>query len=455
MKYQSLAVAAAIASIAACGGSNKGSGGAAPSGGDAGADVIAPTEAGGGVEAGDDDGSAESSVEPPDDGPWPAAHYPIPLMTDNGGPVLAAPELVTVTFVGNPDRDALRTFDSTFAEGTPWWTAVSSGYGVGAVKSGGNVELPDTVSGTTLNDDAAAISDLIISWVASGALPTPDGNTVYVIFFPASTTITFEGGNSCQTFGGYHSEAEVPTEGGIVLAPYAVIPNCPQTGTDQPMADTTDATSHEVIETATDPHNVAPAWAGYDVAWFRQGRTPVVLEVADACETYAPVTDSNGYALTRSWSDTAAKASSDPCQPELPGEIFYDLAVPTTTQSPGTAGDPPSDGYIVVQAGQTQTIDSVFFSEAKLPNDAQITVGGRGQQGSLNPTITAGVTAAVSPTAAHNGMHVALTITTAATATNGDYSVRVRSTLKTGDSHDWPIILRIQGGSAPTDAGHD
>ncbi|MGH7298430.1 MAG: hypothetical protein ACRELB_26050 [Polyangiaceae bacterium] len=149
----------------------------------------------------------------------------------------------------------------------------------------------------------------------------------------------------------------------------------------------------------------------------------------------------------------AAQASSDPCQPEAPGEIFYDVAVPTTTQTPSTPGSPPSDGYIVVQAGDTKTVDSVFFSEAKLPNDAQITVGGRGQGGALSPTITTGVTASVSPTAAHNGMHVTLTLQTSATATNGDYLVRVRSTLATGDSHDWPFYLRIQGGVAPTDGG--
>ncbi|MGH7298431.1 MAG: hypothetical protein ACRELB_26055, partial [Polyangiaceae bacterium] len=231
--------------------------------------------------------------------PWPAPHYPIPQFTNNGGKVLAAPELVTVTFVGNPDRDALQTFDDTFAEGTPWWSAVSAGYGIGSVTGGVHVELPDTVSNTTLDDDSGAIANLIIQWVASGALPTPNVNTVYVVFFPVSTTITFEGGASCQTFSGYHSEAEVPTEAGLILAPYAVLPNCPQTGTDQPIADTTFATSHEIIETATDPYYVSPAWAGYNIAWFRQGRAPVVLEVADACERYAPVTDSSGYTLTR------------------------------------------------------------------------------------------------------------------------------------------------------------
>jgi hypothetical protein len=283
----------------------------------------------------------------------------------------------------------------------------------------------------------------------------PTENTIFVIFFPVSTTITFEGSASCQAFAGYHSQVVVPTEGGNVTATYAVIPNCPLSGsTDQPMADTTFATSHEVIEASTDPHGASPAWGGYNLAWFRQGKTPVILEVADACENYAPVTDANDNTLTRSWVNASAKVSSDPCQPEVPGEIFYDLAVPTTTETPSTPGYPKSDGYVVVPAGSTQTIDATFFSEAKLPNDAQLTVGVRSHgQTALSPTITTGVTASVTPTAAHNGMHVTLTITAASTAVNGDYNVSALSTLKTGDSHSWPFIVRITGGAASSDGG--
>ncbi|HEY6460374.1 MAG TPA: hypothetical protein VIY73_09490 [Polyangiaceae bacterium] len=457
MKY-SFAIAAAIALVAACGGSGSGKSGDSPTT-DAGTSDVASQGTGNDTgappapEAGTD-AAEEEAGEPADEGPWPADHYAIPLMTNSGGTVLAAPQIVSVNFVGNVDRDALRTFDDQFAEGTPWWSAVTNGYSIGAATGGQHYELPDTVSNTTLDDDNLDIFNLIVGWVASGAVPEPTENTIFVIFFPVSTTITFEGSASCQAFAGYHSQVVVPTEGGYVTATYAVIPNCPQTGTDQPMADTTFATSHEVIEAATDPHGASPAWGGYNLAWFRQGKTPVILEVADACENYAPVTDTFGNTLTRSWVNAAAKLSSDPCQPELPGEVFYDLAVPTTTETPSTPGYPKSDGYIVVPAGSTQTIDATFFSEAKLPNDAQISVGARSHgQTSLNPTIATGVTASVTPTAAHNGMHVTLTITAASTAVSGDYNASALSTLKTGDSHSWPFIVRITGGAAASDGG--
>jgi hypothetical protein len=457
MRYTSVAIAAAIALVVACGGSGGGKGGDSPAT-DAGTSDVASQGTGKDtgapvVEAGTDAAEAEAG-EPADDGPWPADHYPIPLMTDNGGSVLAAPEIVTVTFAGNADRDALRTFDDTFAEGTPWWAAVTNGYSIGAATGGQHYELPDTVSNTTLDDDNLDIFNLIVGWIGSGALPVPTPNTIFMIYFPVATTITFEGSSSCNGFAGYHSQVVVPIDGGAVTATYAVIVNCPQTGTDQPMADTTFAASHEAIEAATDPHGASPAWGGYDLAWFRQGKTPVILEVADACENYAPVTDASGNTLTRSWVNASAKVSSDPCQPEFPGEIFYDLAVPTTTQTPSTPGYPKSDGYVVVPAGSTQTLDATFFSEAKLPNDAQISVGARSHgQTTLNPTITTGVTASATPTAAHNGMHVTITITAASTAVNGDYNASALSTLKTGDSHSWPFIVRITGGATSSDGG--
>jgi hypothetical protein len=435
MKYL-LGVSVTVALAAACGGST--SNGAST--GDAGT--------GGGQEAGpvpsDDGGSGEAAVTPPppDDGPWPADHYPIALFESLGGTVLAAPKLVTVTFVGDANRDALRTFDDSFAEGTLWWSAVSAGYGIGAVTSGGHVELPDTVSNTTLDDDQGQIQQDLASWVTSNALPAPDANTVYVLFFPASTTITFQGGTSCNSFGGYHSAAAFSN--GTIVSTYVVVPDCSAAAPGQAMQLFTDTVSHEVIEAATDPHPGQPAWYGYNNAWFRTfGSTIGQGEVADVCQRAGGWTDASGNVLARSWVNAAAKASHDPCQPAQPGEIFYSLAVPTVTQPSNTAGVPDSDGYVVVKRGESKTIDAVFFSDAKLPNDAQLTVGVR-SHGTLSASIGTGITASLTPTAAHNGMHVSLTIQVDSSAAAKDYNLTARSTLSTTDYHDWPFILRVE-----------
>ncbi len=455
MKWLSpITIAAAIALAAACGSSkSSNSGSPSPDAGAVGDDDAAV------IEASTGDGAAEAAPEPPDDGPWPASHFPLPLMVNQGGTVLAAPNIVTVTFAGNPDTAAVQTFDDTFAEGTTWWKAVSAGYGIGAATTGGHYVLPDTVSNTSLDDDQGQIGQLVTQAVASGALPMPDANTVFVLFFPSTTTITLQGGQNCSSFGAYHDSVDLTTEGGMLQVVYAVIANCPAAGaTDQTMAETTDDVSHEVIEASTDPHSATgtATWSGYNDAWFRAPAAPgtvpppSLLEVADVCQRNGAVTDTMGNVLARSWVNAAAMASSDPCQPEAPGEIFYSVAVPTTTAPSEMVGVPASEGYIVVKRGTTTTVDSVIFSEAKLPNDVEVSVGVRGAQGTtaLNPAIATGITTAVTPTAGHNGMHVALTITVASTATVGDYGnatkVAVRAALSSTDHHDWPFIIRVQ-----------
>jgi hypothetical protein len=430
--------ALAVAIVAACGGSKGGDQG----GQDAGSAAEASAGDDAGAQAGDDAGpSSDAPAPPPDDGPWPAGHYPMPQFTNMGGPVVASPKLIPVTFVGNTRRDAIRTFMTQFVADTDWWTAISSGWGVGTPSLGTAIELPDTVSGQTI-DDTAQLKPMLQNLVSTGALPPPDANTIYTLFFPASTTISLPNyGSSCQAFGAYHDSVSIPANG-TAQAAYAVIPDCPTApAADEPMTTTTQDVSHEIAEAVTDPQpQVKPGWYGFNDAWFRtfgspQGQGQGQGEVADVCQRYQPVTDASGNELVRAWVDTAAAASHNPCQPSLPGTIFYSLAVPTQTLV-------SSDGYILVKKGTTKTVDAVFFSDAKLPSDAQLTIGARAH-GTLNPAIGTGITASLSLASAHNGMHVTVTLAVDASAASKDYAVTARAALSTTDYHDWPFILHV------------
>jgi hypothetical protein len=430
-----LACGIAAAFHAGCGSSGTSNNGQATTGPDGGGSSSSGSSSGTGDAATGDDGG--SDAEPPDDGPWPAAHYPLPQFAQQGGRVIASPKLVTVTFAGNADRDALRTFGDQFVADTSWWQAVSAGYGVGAPTSGGYVELPDTVSNTTI-DDSTQLKPMLQQLITAGTLPAPDLNTIYLLYFPASTTINLTGyGVSCQAYAAYHDSVAVSQDGGGYQVAYAVIPNCPQApATDQSMGEYTGDVSHEVIEASTDPEpQVAPGWYGYNNAWFHMPGSVIGQgEVADVC--HGSVTDANNNLLVRAWSNGAAAASHDPCQPEPAGEIYYALAVPT--QPLGGLGD----GYVVAKRGTTQTLDAVFFSEAKLPSDAQLSLGLR-QHGQLNPSIGTGITATMSQTTAHNGVHVAITITVDTSAAVNDYNVIARSQLSSTDRHDWPFVLHV------------
>jgi len=433
-----LLMGAAMAIAAACGSSSNGNN-AQPASDDAGApgdDAM--------VAAPDGDDGAQGA-EPPDDGPWPADHYPMPQFMNLGGKVLASPKIITVTFVGNASRDALRAFDDQLVQGSDWWKAVTQGYGVGAGTGGVYAELPDTVSSMTL-DDTTQLQPMIQGWVASGALPAPDANTLYVIFFPASTNITLQGQMSCSAFGAYHNSTSITLEGGVWDAAYAIIPDC-----GGGMAETTVDASHEVVEAITDPHpETNPAWYGYDDPWFRMGGTTLGQgEVADVCQRAHTISDAMGNVLSKSWVNAAAAASHDPCQPGPAGEIYYNTAVPTVTVDSGSVADYyKSDGYVIVKRGTTATLDAVIFSDAKLPNDLTLTAGTR-SRGALGP-IGTGINVTLSPKSGHNGTHVTVTIAVDASATAKDYAAAVRSTLTAGADggagtyNDWPIILRVQ-----------
>jgi hypothetical protein len=447
-----ISIASALALAAACG---SGSNANTSPGNDAGSAV----QGEGGSPVGSHDGASgvpgsDAASDAADYGPYPATHYPLPLMKNFGGAVLSAPKIVTVTFVGDANRDAERTFDDGVVQGD-WWTTVTNGWSIGKGTGGVYAELPTTdVANKTLDD--TDLQPLIAKWISTGALPPPDANTVYAIYFPTTTTLTLQGSTGCTAggWGGYHNEASMllagdggasVVDGGGVDVAYAVLPNCSGNGA------STVTVSHELIEAATDPHpSDKPGWYGYQDAWWGAGGG----EVGDACESRKSVTW-NGNHVTRAWVNTAAAASHDPCQPALAGEVFYSAAVPTEVvkgiHDPTGGPDYDSDGYMIMQRGQSKTVDVVVFSEAALPHDVQLLVGVPAANNPTNdPTlvdpITGGVTATLTPTTGHNGTHVTLKVDVAQNATAGDYPFFVRAILDAAgsDYHSWWVVLRVQ-----------
>lgn len=389
--------------------------------------------------------AAPAAAPPPEQDPdvYPAKHHPMPLARNAaGGPVLYAPEIVTITFAGDAMRDELRTFDDALVT-LDWWRAVAHPYGIDPGRTAGYVELPDTVSGKTL-DNQADVMPFIQKLVLAGTLPAPTTQTLYVFYFPASTTLTLNGDVSCRGLGGFHDSVPVKrVPGGATVADvaYAILPRC-TTSRD----DLTYAASHEIIEAATDPHASEAGnttWYLLDnIAWSGAGGA----EVADMCMAKTRFAAS-GYALTRSWSNEAAGASHDPCQPSDPGILFYGAALDTESANVvDQAGARRSDGYVSLARGETKTVYATVFSEAKLPAELSLVVGKRtasADPGSVAP-ITKGVDAQLSRRTAHNGQVVALTLTAAADASAGDHPFVVRSVLSPTDYHSWPAILRVE-----------
>jgi hypothetical protein len=172
--------------------------------------------------------------------------------------------------------------------------------------------------------------------------------------------------------------------------------------------------------------------------------------VADLCEGRGPFTLADGVDVAKSWVNAAAKESKDPCQPSDPAKIFFGAAIPTESQHYKDPQDPTNDhdseGYVLIKAGETKTIDVTVFSEAKLPHDLTLVVGKSRQNPDPSQVapIAAGIDAKLSATTGHNGQHRTLTITAAANAAKGDHKFVVRAILEQSDYHSWFVILRVQ-----------
>jgi hypothetical protein len=239
----------------------------------------------------------------------------LPQIPDRGGPVMAHPQLVPIFFADDPSADTTAQF-SRWIVTSSWLALVGTEYGVGA---GSVLGVAHRTEAAPDQIDDVGVVDLLFRGLGDGTLPKPVtgglDEVLYMIHFPAHTTVTAGNAKSCVEFGAYHSSAR---RNGVELA-YAVMPTCPSfvKGLDDRESHGL-VTSHELIEAATDPFPVNhPGFHLRDPVdpWIALGG-----EVADLCERgdQSTVWREGGFVVQRSWSNLAAAAGRDPC---VPGQI--------------------------------------------------------------------------------------------------------------------------------------
>lgn len=263
---------------------------------------------------------------------YPAPHPAFPQVQDLGGAVLANPEIHAVFFMnGDPTFvPKLSDFVATLGD-TPYWAATTAEYGVGPATAAPPIMVAEDATG--MIDDSA-----IKSWLAAkfntgdAAFPTPNANTLIVLFYPSAVTLTLGGEVACKAFGSFHSSTELDAAHGNMNVAYAAIQRCDNffpgiTGVNE----STVFATHEIVEAVTDPRPaVTPAYAivdDADLAWlFGIGGG----EVADLCSgvdgaigVFPPST----YTLVQSYSNKAAKLGGNPCVPKTAGQIYYNAGL--------------------------------------------------------------------------------------------------------------------------------
>src|SRR5205085_12152336 len=187
-----------------------------------------------------------------------------------------------------------------------------------------------TVSG---QDPASSVADsdiqrFIQQQISSGAVPTPDSNTLYFIFLPSGVTVALGGSSSCQDFCGYHDAIGGQTY--YAVMPYPSCNGC--LGGLSTFNALTATSSHEFSEAITDP---VPGQGWYDDA---NG------EIGDICEG-SNKTISNGAAAKAG--TTSFTVSVNPQTVVVDGSAPINLTLTLTPAGAATPPPPATLSYVV------------------------------------------------------------------------------------------------------------
>lgn len=270
-----------------------------------------------------------------------AAPPPMPpqqLLPNHGGPIVATPEIVTITWQGDELGADFAAFDDWLPTSS-YFTTLMAEWGVGKGSHGG-VYVVDGAAPATLDEDG--VRAVIEAGVAAGKLPAPNGSRIYTLYPPASTKVTNAGVVACEEFLAYHASFIA----GSTLAIYAVTPRCEAPAGTSVLDYATLSASHEVIEAASDPDYRKPAW----VNTAPSAEAPIPGENADLCTSHP--TRAEGHLVTRNYSNVAAKAGKRPCVPAPAGPSFGVYAAASE---------------FVVAPGQSLTVPVYAYADGPLP----------------------------------------------------------------------------------------
>ncbi len=327
----------------------------------------------------------------------PGEHPLLPTVTGHGGPVLASMQLWTVVWPGDAALGAqLDQFHGELLT-SDYWTTIGGEYGVGPGAARGVIEL-STPAPATL--DAQEIESLVPEAIATGRIAL-DANTALMFLPPPTTVVTAGGDRGCTDFAGFHTQ----TSTGI---PYQTVLRCQ--GFD--MDTLTFVSSHEAIESATDP------LVASDRAFFSDQLASG--EVSDLCSGLATRLSTGTQAVVvRSWSQrVAAVGNADPCLPAPIGPWFNAGTDPLVT---------------TVARGATATLRIVPFAEGEV---GPITWRLQSRASGVTFTPASGTNAA--------GDTITVEVAVSPTTPTHDYPLIVEATAGSTAVNAWSAQLTVQ-----------
>ncbi len=198
-----------------------------------------------------------------------------------------------------------------------------AGQAIGRGNFGGATALPSAPMGDVTDDQ---IRQTLIAATTVGALPAPDDDTVYAVYLPPGINVSMGGLTSCGGFEAYHDvTSALPSPDGPNLY-YMVFPACSTA-----FSYYTAVSSHELVESMTDPFpETAPA-PDYPQAWNdAKGDELVDVCVSSGGGTFG--TGSGSFAVEKVWDNLGGKCAINRWYAQDFGVAF---STPTVTVDAG------------------------------------------------------------------------------------------------------------------------
>jgi hypothetical protein len=436
--------------------------------------VIGACGGGGGGDTPGDDGAADAAPDtfettpiprrdagidtgPEVDRGAPSATYPAfkpatGMLRFNGGYVMKAPEITTITYAGDRNADKFEAFGDQVGA-SAYWKAITTEYGVGPATSGAghHIRLGTTAPAEMNAIDVEGLVAGKLGDLAASGWPAPTVDSLYMVYLPSGTKLRMFGGKTaCSAgIGGYHSSVPV---GGIDV-PYAVIVYCARPGASEVEA-MVSVGSHELGEAATDPQvRTRTGYRGFDdpfLVW--EVWNDFQNENGDACEFYR---DSFivgpaefPFSVQRQWSNAAAKVGKDPCAPAQEDAYFSVVPLPLEDVVVDMTAYGGSSRFktkgIHVAVGESKDVLLGLFSSAALPDDGEWTIDVTPGNPLIGKYAEDGITATLPyGNQGKNGNKVTLRVSVEALPTKfkGGSILTITSTSAAGVEHYYPLLI--------------
>jgi hypothetical protein len=318
------------------------------------------------------DAGADSAADGSSASGYPAFKPDVGQLRLNGGPLVTAPKIVTVTWTVDTNAAAIEAFGDKLGA-SAYWSSTLAEYGIGAATSGptNHVHVTTAPPATSTTDELETWLVTQLSNIAASGWPAYDASTIYVVYVPTATQLT--------PSGPYHSETAV---GANAHVPFVVIDENAH-GTASVIDAVTAAAAHEIAETATNPRVLSSGsdlgLVDFDAPHIAWQMSTGDAELGDLCEgrddsTFKGPADFP-VSLQRLWSNKSAAAGHNPCIP-LGADPYYNVT-PLDLETVSVFVDTDQSastglGYKIA-IGAKKTIKVGFYSDAPVPGPWTIT----------------------------------------------------------------------------------